>query len=277
MFDLVVCHRRSRHTGIGALRDHWRGTRTALVTELSGALRFERYVQVHRASRLNSLYLGILGSRSWPLAALFSAAQGLPVPPLTGRGGGSEEMWDVIETFRYESPTSMIQALTSKAGIAALERLSGDARGLVRHGTALSVEVLPIYEEPGLGWPRAVTMLCLRARPPLTREAMLERWRTTHRRLVTSIRPALRYRDYEQLHVQATAELAPAVAALGVPVGDFDGIAWLAYGNEGELKRGLLSPAMQIANLRLSKDEVNFIDGRNSALVFGEAHRLDVR
>ena len=151
MFDLVVCHRRSRHTTIAALRDHWRGPRAALVTELKGALRFDRYVQVHRASRANTLYLGILGSRSWPLAALFSAAQGLPLPALTGRGGGFDEMWDVIEAFRYESPTAMIQALTSRAGIAALERLSGEARSLVRHGTALAVEVLPIYEEPGLG------------------------------------------------------------------------------------------------------------------------------
>lgn len=276
MFELVVCHRRSRHAGIGAVRNHWRDTRTALIAELRGALRFERYVQVHRASRLNSLYLGILGSRSWPPAALFSAAQGLSVPPLTGRAGGFDEMWDVIEAFRYESPAAMIQALTSKAGIAALERLSGDARALVRHSTALPVEVLPFYEEPGLGWPRAVTILCLRARPPLTREAMLERWRTTHRQLMASLRPALAYRHYDQLHAQATAELAPAVAALGVAVGDFDGIAWLAYGNEGELKRLLLSPATQIANLRLGKDEVNFIDGRNSALVFGEAHRLDV-
>jgi hypothetical protein len=69
-------------------------------------------------------------------------------------------------------------------------------------------------------------------------------------------------------------ELGPVVAALGVTVGDFDGIAWIGYGNERELKRLLLSPATQVANLRLGKDEVHFIDGQNSALMFGEAHRL---
>jgi hypothetical protein len=37
-----------------------------------------------------------------------------------------------------------------------------------------------------------------------------------------------------------------------------------------------LSPATQVANLRLGKDEVHFIDGQNSALMFGEAHRLRV-
>lgn len=275
MFELVLCHRRSRQTGIGVMRDHWRGTRAALVAQLRGALGFERYVQVHRVSRLNTLYLGILASRSWPLGALFSVLQGLPVPPLTGRGGGFEEKWDVVEAFRYGSEAALVQALTSGAGVAALERLSGDARPLVRHGTALLVEVLPLYEEAGLGWPRAVTVFCLRARPPLTRETMLERWRTIHRRLVLSLQPALGYRHYDQLHVRAATELAPAAAALGVPFGDFDGIAWLSHGNEGELKRRLLSPATNIANLRLSKDEVNFIDGRNSALVFGEARALD--
>lgn len=276
MFELVLCHRRSRASGIGELRDHWRGPRAALVAELRGSLRYQRYVQVHRASRLNSLYLGIFASRSWPLGALFSLVQRLPVPPLARGAGAADEMWDVIEAFRYESAADLVAALTSTAGIAGLERLSQDARPLIRHGTAMFVEVLPLYEEPGLGWPRAATVLCLRARPPLVHGPMMERWGTSHRRLVESLRPALAYRHYDQLHASVTTALAPAAAALGVPFGDFDGIAWLSHGNQGEIKWRLLSLATQIANLRLSKDEVNFIDGRNSPLVFGEAHRLDI-
>jgi hypothetical protein len=232
MFDLVLCHRRNRDVAIGAVRDHWRGARTSMISELRSTLGFEHYVQVHRASRLNGLYLGIRGTRSWPLAAMFSAGQGLSLPPLKGRAGAFDEMWDVIEAFRYRSPTAMIEALTTNAAIAGLQRLSGDARTLVRHSTAVPVEVLSLYEEPGLAWPRTVTILCLRARPPLTRETMQERWRTTHRQLMADVRAALVYRHYEQLHARTLKELGPVVAALGVTVGDFDGIAWIGYANE---------------------------------------------
>jgi len=270
MYELLLCHRRSRHTGIGALRDHWRHRRGPVVTELKGALRYDSYVQVHRSSRLNILYLGILASRSWPLSALFSVLQGRSVPPLMGRPGRCNELWDVVESFRYASHMALVEAVTSDVGIAALKRLSADALGFVRQCAAVVAEVLPVYDDPSLGWPRTVTVFCLRARPPMTRDSMLERWRTAHRELVLSLRPTLEYRKYDQLHARDAPDLA--TEAVGVPIGTFDGVAMLAYGSQWDLIKRLLSPATQIGNLRLSKDEVNFIDGRNSTLVFGEAY-----
>lgn len=271
MYALLLCYRRGRRAGRFAFRDHWRVRRASVIAELKSALGYDSYAQIHRASRLNILYLGILASRSWPLTALFSVMQGLPVPRLTRRANVAAERWDAVEIFRYESRETFLGALTSAAGLAAAKRLSADALGLVRHSAAVVSEIVPVYDDPGLGWPRTVTLFCLRARPPMTRAAMLERWRTAHRDLVLSLQPGLGYLNYDQLHARDASELMAAVEAFGATEGSFDGVAVIAYRNQQDLIRRLFSPATQIGNLKLVRDEVNFIDGRNSALVFGEA------
>lgn len=277
MYELLLCHRRSRRTGRGAFRDHWRSHRASLVAALKDQLGYDGYVQLHRSSRLNILYLGILASRSWPLAALFSVIQGLPLPSWRSRTDRIDERWDAVEIFRYESRAALVAALTAPAGLAAAARLSADALGFVRHSVAVVADVLPAYDDPALPWPRTVTLFCLRARPPMTRPAMLERWGGAHKALVQSLQLALGYRRYDQLHARETIEIVPAFKALGVSAGSFDGVALLAYGSQWDLIRRLPSPATQIGNLKLVWDEVNFIDGKNSALVFGEAEVLNRR
>ena len=50
----------------------------------------------------------------------------------------------------------------------------------------------------------------------------------------------------------------------------FDGIASLSYRAQWELVLGFLNPFTQIANIKLIKDEVGFIDAQRSPLVFGK-------
>lgn len=276
MYELLLCHRCARSAGRTVLREHWRTVRAPLVATLKDALGYEYYGQLHRASRLNPLYLGILASRSWPLTALFSVVQGLPLPKPFRRADLADERWDAVELFRYGSREALVAALTSEAGLAAARRLAADAIGLVRYGAAVISEVVPVYDDPALRWPRTATVFCLRARPPMTRAQMLERWRTAHRELVLSLQPGLGYRNYDQLHAREEPELASAIGAFGVTESTFDGVAVLAYGSQRELLARLFSPATQFANLKLVRDEVNFIDGRNSALVFGEVELVAV-
>jgi len=259
MYELLLCHRRAHWVTPGAFFDHWRGRRREVVAQLRPALRYAQYVQLERASRFNILYLAIRASRSWPVTALLAALQRLPLPSFfTGSEG--DERWDVVESFRYASRGDLEAAFGSPEGIAALRSLGADALGRVRNGATLVTEDLVVSDDVALGYPRTVTRFCLRARPPLTHAQMLERWKTTHKALVTELQAPLGYREYDQLYVE------PSPNANGR---SFDAVAVLAYGAESSLLRRLIDVRTQLANFRLVKDEVHFIDLGRSALVFG--------
>lgn len=259
MYELLLCHRRAHWVTPGAFFDHWRGRRREVVAELRPALRYAQYVQLERASRLNILYLAIRASRSWPVTALLAALQRLPLPSLFS-GSEGDERWDVVESLRYVSRDDLDAALSSLEGADALERLRADALGRVRNSATLVTEDLVVSDDRSLGYPRTVTRFCLRARAPLTHAQMLERWKTAHKALVTSLQAPLGYREYDQLYV----EPAPQADQPG-----FDAVAVLAYGAESSLLRRLVNVRTQLANFRLVKDEVHFIDLGRSALVFG--------
>jgi len=259
MYELLLCHRRAHFVTPGAFFDHWRGRRRQVVAQLRPALGYAQYVQLERASRFNILYLAIRASRSWPITALLAALQRLPLPSFF-TGSESDERWDIVESLRYASREDLDAALGSPAGADALERLRADALGRVRNSATLVTEDLVVSNDVALGYPRTVTRFCLRALAPLTHAQMLERWKTAHKALVTSLQAPLGYREYDQLYV----EPASPAGARG-----FDAVAVLAYGAESSLLRRLLDVRTQLANFRLVKDEVHFIDLGRSALVFG--------
>lgn len=274
--DIVLCYRRRRGLRRGKLKSHWRQNRVGLTRRLQQHLGFSAYTQIHRSSRINPLYLGICLSRSWPVAALFSLVRRLPVPALVAPHGGSDERWDIVEILSYSSPEAARDALTTASGMDALSALRDDAEPFVRNGIAVVAQRLTMTDDTSLRYPRTVTMFLLRPRPGLGREAMLEYWKTDHRSLVESLTAAMGHRIYRQLHVAGEdAGQANLLGAFGarMPV-PYSGIAYLAYNSQWSLLWRLFDPRLQIANLRLVKDEVGFIDLGSSWLVFGTEETL---
>jgi len=272
MYEVLLCHRRSRQVRGKAFHTQWADERRRLVLELKAQLGYDGYSQLHQLSRCNLLYQAIRLSRSWMFTACFSALQGLPLPPLfRDRGTEREERWDLVEVFQYPSREALIQALVSQAGAEAGARLAADGKQWARRTAAITAEVFVANEDPTLRTPRIVTLFCLRTLSSMTREQMLDYWGRSHKKLVMSLQAALKYREYDQLHVRSAPELTTVVENLGGSTGEeFDGVAVLAYGSQWEVVRALFNPRTQIANLKLVKDEVTFIDGTRSALVFGQ-------
>lgn len=270
MVELVIFHRRSKRTSRAAFRDHWRGRRADVVAASKSALAYKSYAQLHRTSRLNPIYLAMALSRTWPIVAFFSALNGLPIPSLKRTATHGDERWDAVEIFHYESREALEAALTSPKCTAAIARLAADALGLTRYSAAMVAERHTAYDATADGAPTAITLYCLRARPFMTRTVMLEDWSLHHKKLAVSLQQPLAYSRYDQLYAaQTTTALKTALAGLDPPATDYDGIAVLGYAGQKTLLLRLFNPATLIANFRLINDEVNFIDHRNSALVFG--------
>lgn len=271
MYEVLLCHRRNRQVSGKAFHTQWGDERRRLVLGLKEQLGYNRYSQLHQLSRWNILYQAIRLSRSWPFTAFFSALRGLPLPPLfRDRGTEREEQWDLVEAFWYPSREALLHSLTSQAGAEAGSRLAADGKRWVRRTAVITAEVFVANEDSTLRYPRIVTLFCLRTLSSMTREQMLDHWGTSHKKLVMSLQSALKYRKYDQLHVRSAPELTTVVENLGGSAGEeFDGVAALVYGSQWELVRALVNPRTQIANLKLVKDEVTFIDHTRSALVFG--------
>jgi hypothetical protein len=77
------------------------------------------------------------------------------------------------------------------------------------------------------------------------------------------------------MYVRDGEDLTRAIDTLGGSAGDpFDAVARVAYNNQWTVAKGFLSLRTQIANIRLIKDEVTFIDGGRSTLMLGEADQF---
>jgi hypothetical protein len=275
MYQIILCYRRRRSVSRAAFRTYWRRDRMPLLRGLQGKLAFSDYALLRRASRLNPLYVGIRLSRSWPFAALSAASRGLSIPPPFSMRSGDDERWDVVETLTYESPDTIVEALSRPEGREALSRLRNDAESLVRNGAAIVGERHAVRSDASLGRRRTVTMLFLRPRPPKSGGEMLQYWGGSHRALVESLTSALGHRLYDQLHAVRDPATAGALDAFGGRQLDpFDGVARLGYTSQWALIRRLIDPRLHIANFRLVRDEVGFIDLGGSALVFGEEETL---
>jgi len=276
MHKVLLCHRRHNDVGNRECFHHWLEERSQLVLDLQTDLGYLRYAQVHQLPRRNLLYRGIRVTRSWFVAAFLSSKTGSQLPPLAADPHTRrEERWDVIDELSYESKEAFVAALTSDKGIAAAKRLVDDHATWSRRSVVVTNDELVVAADPQGKFPRISTVFCLRALPGMPREDMLDYWESSHQGLVVSLQRSLGYRAYDQLHVRSNAELEQAINHLGGNVGEeFDGVALLAYGSQWGLILGFLNPFAQIANLRLVKDEITFIDGQRSALVFGTEYRF---
>lgn len=125
-------------------------------------------------------------------------------------------------------------------------------------------------ENPRLNFPRLVNLYCLRHSPNLTQAEMFTYWGNTHKQLVVSLQQSLKYSSYEQLYSRDSQPLDSVVNSLSsVETQGFDAVASLAYQNEDELIRGFFTLKTQLANLKLIKDELNFLDFQRSTLALG--------
>lgn len=277
MYRMLLCHRRKRGVPRREFHRHWRGDRARLVSELQDPLGFSRCGQIHQTPRWNPLYLGVRASRSRPVTALLAVTRGLPVS-WPGRGGAirREERWDVVESLTYPSRQALVDAVTSPPGRDAAHRLREDHAPHVSRTAVVVAEQLEVGPTRGPVFPRLGTMFFLRSPSGMTREEMLAYWESSHRELVVSLHPSLRYSAYNQLHVRSLPESPDIEESFGDSGGDpYDGVAELAYGSQWELAWRSLNPFAQVANVRLVRDEVGFIDGRRSTLVFGEQIRFE--
>jgi hypothetical protein len=273
MFKLVLCHRIKSGVSSGDLHDHWRQARSTLVLGFQSALGYSSYGQTHQSCRLNPLYLSILLTRSRLVTSLL-ATKKLPPRPVDSRLS-LEERWDVTDEFLYPSKDSMVQALASDAGTAAARRLAENQTEWVRRTVVVTAEELVVAPDPAPASKDVRTVFFLRRRPELTREEMLGYWGDNHKRLALSVQSALKYRAYNQLHVRSGPELvAVAQKFEGASAEEFDGVAEICFTSQWDLVKGILNPATERANLKLAKDETNFVDGQRSVLVFGNRYRF---
>ncbi len=188
---------------------------------------------------------------------------------------GSEEHWDVTDELLFASKDAMVQALTSEAGTAAARRLVEDHTPRVRRTEVVTSEEFVAAPDPAPGPMDARTVFFLRRRPEMTREEMLGYWGDSHKKTVLSLQSNLKYRAYNQLHVRSAPELtAVAQRFEGAAAEEYDGVAELCFTSQWELVKGVFSITTESANLKLVKDETNFVDGQRSDLVLGNHYRF---
>ena len=273
-YKMLLCHRRTPGQSRKAFHAHWRGPRKHLVLGLQKELGFESYAQVHQYCRWNLIYQGIRISRSRFVTDLFARKEGQQIGPKPDRQTTLAERWDVVEELIYPSRETLVAALTAAAGHQAGARLVEDQRPRVRRTAVMAVEVNPVIRPDG-SFPPVTTLFFLRSRPPLDRAQMIDYWKNSHSKFFASFQDALDYSSYDQMYVRDGEDLTRAIDALGGSAGDpFDAVARVAYNNQWTVAKGFLSLRTQIANIRLIKDEVTFIDGGRSTLMLGEADQF---
>lgn len=274
-YKILLCHRRASGQSRQAFHAHWRGPRKNLTFELQKGLGFESYIQTHQSQRCNPIYQGIRLSRSRFVTNLFARKGGQQIGPKPDPRTTRAERWDVVEELGYPSRDALVEALTSTTGRAVAARLVEDHRARVQRTAVMVVEAYSVIRPNSPAFPPVTTLFFLRSRPLLDREQMLDYWKNSHAKFFASLQDALAYSAYDQMYVRSGEDLTQAVDALGGSVGEaFDGVAKVAYDDQWTLARGFVSPRTQIANVKLIQDEVTFIDGGRSTLVFGEADRF---
>ena len=273
MYELVLCHRKKSGLGYDEFHSHWRQVRSALVLALQPALGYSSYGQLHQSSRLNPLYLSVLFTRSRLVTSLLATKKMVPRQPNSRMR--CEERWDVTDEFLFPSKDAMVQALMSEAGTAAARRLVEDQTPRVRRTEVVTADQFVAAPDPAPAMMDTRTVFFLRRRPELTRQEMLDYWSGSHKRLVLSLQNDLKYRSYNQLHVRSAPELAAVAQRFESSVAEeFDGVAELCFTSQWDLVKGVFRPVTELANLKLVKDETNFVDGQRSELVLGNHYRF---
>jgi hypothetical protein len=278
VYKLLLCHKRRPTTSTTHFHRHFRGSRAELVRRGKNALGYIDYTQLHQSSRLNPFYQGILLTRSRLVTGVLALLQKLPLLRSKRTDDTLElERWDVVEEFTYPTARALTDALSTGAGTAYCARLVRDQRGVSCLSAVVVGETFQVVKDPAPGETRVKNMFFLRALPALGHDEMLKYWGSEHRQLFAGYQRELRYTGYEQLHVRRSPEFDRVVTLLGgrqIPA--FDGVAGVTYAGETKLAIDFISLSSQAANLRLVKDEVRFIDGPMSSLVYGQSQPVDV-
>ena len=273
MYKLVLCHRIKAGLDHNKFHDHWQRVRSALVLQLHSAMGYSSYEQTHASSRLNPLYLSILLSRSRLVTSLLASNK---LPP--NSSPDREERWDVTDEFGFASVDALVQAFLSDAGGETAQRLIEDQAPWVRRTAVVTAEEFIDAPDPAPAPVETRTTFFLRRRPDLTRDQMLSYWGTTHKQLVLSLQADLKYRAYNQLHARSIPDSAAVAQRLQASPGEeFDGVAELCFTNEWVVLGGIFNPRTEVANLKLVKNELNFMNEQRSELVFGNHYRFLVK
>lgn len=289
MSCLLVCHRRASGVSCAALAQHFRDERRELVRRHARALDHVEYRQLYQTSPLNPLYQGIKLTRHPALLALVPRTGAGPRPAAGGRasngasdgvlgqqrGSSSSAGWDVVESFQFDSLQAM-HGLLSPAARAGAAELVLDQQRWASATTVLVTDSIIGTTFERVPEVTTSTLFFLRAAAPLSRAEMLNYWGSQHKQLFLSKQSALGYGAYTQQHVRDD----PALRELPQLWGDageapFDGVASVAYSGSCRLALDFVSPRALCANYQLVADEVTFVDGRRSVLVFGAEERVN--
>jgi hypothetical protein len=221
------------------------------------------------------LYEGIRATRSRLVTWLLARSRGVTLPrPSHDRATQAAERWDVIDELWYGSRAELVSALTSERGRAAARRLIAARAPWVRRSAVITADEL-VTTEPHEARNVIRTVFCLRRVQQLSRAEMQLHWTTDHRDLVRRLASELKFIGYDQLITRSDPDLDAVVEALGGSDGaPYDGVAGLSFPGQWDLVKGLFDVREQRANLTLVGDEITFIDGSRSSLVFGERDEI---
>jgi hypothetical protein len=278
MFNISFCHRRRGWSGAARFHRHWRQQYAQLVLELEPDLGYCRYAQLHQVCRANPLYQGIRATRSRLVARLLARSRHVELQPAShDRATQDAERWDVVDELWYPSRAELVAALSSARGRAALHRLVAAREPWVRRTAIVTAEELVTVAPPPTTRRVIRTVFCLRGIAPLPHAEMQAHWTTDHRALVHRLQGDLGYIGYDQLIARSDPELDQVIVAAGGSAGvAYDGIAGISFASQGDLARGLFRLRTERANLTLVGDEITFIDGSRSSLVFGARHEIEI-
>jgi len=116
-------------------------------------------------------------------------------------------------------------------------------------------------------------VFCLRRLPQLSREEFLDYWLNKHAPLVLSFKDRLHMDRYVQLHTVSTPLDAMFLEESGGHE-PFDGISESWWESPEAFQKSLVDPEAQEIFAALRKDELNFIDQKNSIMWFGKEHDI---
>lgn len=259
---VLLCHRLAAGKSRRQMEKEWLPDRAALVEERWDTLGALRYVQVPRLNRWNIVFLLVSLSRSWLVAAMGSILHGLPTPARRER---DDELWDLIEVLEFADQNAARTFFMNGGARLFIAR----AADWSSHSQVVPMVTTRAFLRTHFAPEAAVTLFCLRGRPEIGRNGMIDYWLDQHRPFVQGLRPVLDYAWYDQ-HIARGAENLEAAAQDEAPDRvPWDGVACIGYPHLRDLVYGVLDPRVQLANLRLVYDETRFIDLPQSALMLG--------
>ncbi len=270
-FRVYLCHRRAPNLSRAEFQKLWLETHAPMVREYAGALGCTRYVQLRMTEHPDPLGASIAASRSWLAISIVSLFSGKR-PPGHEKDilNHAQREFDVVDELWFSSEEALIEAMGTEKGAQALAAITADGS---EHLSTTSVVAGAGYEflEKPASYPSLKVMFCLRRKRDMSRHAMQEYWLTSHGPFAQTLKPQLQFRGYEQVHTLEETALGSFAGAFGNsdPSASYDGMASLRYSTERELGEHFLHPGFQAANMKLAKDELNFVDGQECIVVFG--------